>query len=77
MSDVSTVGLGITVSTSGAVGLESSGLGGLLPILTSGSASTGTLVVTPATSADAVNLTTNSLSYLSLGAWMVRRIREF
>ncbi len=68
LSDVSTVGLGITVSTSGAVGLESSGLGGLLLNLTSGSASNGTLVVTMATSADAVNLGTYSLNYLSLGA---------
>ena len=58
----------ITVGTSGAVGLEASGLPSLLPYLTSGTASTGTLVVTPATSADAVNLAAYSLSYLSLGA---------
>ena len=69
LSDVSTVGYPITVSSSGAVGLYlASGLPGLLPNLSSGTGSTGTLVVTPATSADAVNLTTNSLSYLSLGA---------
>ena len=56
MSSVSTVAQNnsITVSTSGAVGLESGGLPSLLPYLTS--ASNGTLVVTPATSADAVNL---------------------
>ena len=58
MSSVSTVAgpNSITVGTSGAVGLEASGLPSLLPYLTSGTASTGTLVVTPATSADAVNL---------------------
>ncbi len=62
MSSVSTVAQNnsITVSTSGAVGLESGGLPSLLPYLTS--ASNGTLVVTPATSADAVNLAANSLS---------------
>ena len=58
----------ITIGTSGAVGLEASGLPSLLPYLTSGTSSTGTLVVTMATSADAVNLAANSLSYLSLGA---------
>ena len=70
MNSVSTVaGNGsITIGTSGAVGLEASGLGSLLPYLTSGTSSTGTLVVTPATSADAVNLGAYSLSYLSLGA---------
>ena len=70
MNSVSTVaGNGsITIGTSGAVGLEASGLGSLLPYLTSGTSSTGTLVVTPATSADAVNLAAYSLSYLSLGA---------
>ena len=70
MNSVSTdAGLNsITIGTSGAVGLEASGLPSLLPYLTSGTASTGTLVVTMATSADAVNLAANSLSYLSLGA---------
>ncbi len=47
---------------------QASGLPGLLPYLSSGTNSTGTLVVTPPTSADAVNLGTYSLNYLSLGA---------
>ncbi len=69
MNSVSTdAGLNsITIGTSGAVGLETSGLPSLLPYLTSGTSSTGTLVVTPATSADAVNLAAYSPSYLSLG----------
>ena len=56
----------ITVNTAGAVGLESSGLAGLLPYLAS--ASNGTLVVTPATAGDAVNFQTAVLPALSLGA---------
>ncbi len=70
-------GTTITVSTSGAVGLEASGLPSLLPYLTP--ASNGTLVVTPATSADAVNLAANlSLSALSASAlWTARRIPAF
>ena len=70
MNSVSTdAGLNsITVGTSGAVGLEATGLPSLLPYLTSGTSSPGTLVVTQATSADPVNLGAYSLSYLSLGA---------
>ena len=64
----------ITIGTSGAVGLESSGLPSLLPYLTSGTASTGTLVVTMATSADAVNLAANSLSFSAWARWTARRI---
>ena len=56
----------ITIGTSGAVGLEASGLPNLLPYLTP--ASNGTLVVTLATSADAVNLAAYFLNSLSLGA---------
>ena len=69
-SSISTVaGVGsITVGASGAVGLLASGLPGLLPYISGGSASNGTLVVTPATSADAVNFAAAALPYLSLGA---------
>ena len=57
----------ITVGTSGAVGLyQASGLPGLLPSINA--ASNGTLVVTPATAGDTVNLASSSLNLLSLGA---------
>ncbi len=67
----------IRIGTSGAVGLESSGLPSLLPYLTSGTASNGTLVVTPATSADAVNLTANFSAISAWVPWTARRIRAF
>ena len=55
LSSVSTAAgfTSITVSTSGAVGLEASGLPSLLPYISA--ASNGTLVVTPATAGDTVN----------------------